>query len=543
MTFEFEGLRELPGLLAGRLPGAAIAGSLTDAELTRALAVIGDVRRALDGSAAVVAAEVARRSARDLGTGGLAQRRGHKDGTGLVEELTGVGRGEAAKLIRVGGLLETAEAVAPLGESPSVGGAEGVEGAGGRPGDTGGGAGRVGFVDAAPLQPERDLAVLSSLPGPWDAVIAVALRNHWLSAAQSDSLRSGLSAPRSPELAGAWRKAALELIHDCWSAEWNPEDVARASRRTRAALDGIAAQEEARGRYERRSLKRFVRASGLVHYDIDLDPESDARFYGPIRRLLSPRFGGPRFVAESDVAAANELERDPRTNEQLQADTLVELVDRAVSVGAKDLFTTGEPQVMVAVTRAELAKARDSDAAFRRHHAGDHSGCRGGGDADAGGSSVERCPGPDVGVAWIDGRDEPITALDALRMVCANGFTPALFDETGQAIDIGKDQRFFTRSQRRALAKRDGGCRYPRCDRPPEDCEAHHINPWAAHPTHRRSEVRDGVLLCRRHHKLIHDHGAHIARRGEHYWLNWPRRRAQLMPSKAGLQTQLSLAI
>ncbi|GAA4188068.1 hypothetical protein GCM10022288_14020 [Gryllotalpicola kribbensis] len=311
----------------------------------------------------------------------------------------------------------------------------------------------------------------------------------------------------------------------------------------RGSLDSALAATEAQKRYELRSFRRVVRASGMAHYDIDLDPESDARFYGPIRRLLSPRFGGPRFTKSDDIARAEELEHDARTNEQLQVDTLVDLVDRAVRHDNGDLFRSHEPQVMVAVTTGDLEKARETEAAVRRHLTGDHAACPGAAHTGAA-FRINRadCPGPDGGIAWIDGRDEPITAADALRMLCDRGYTPALFDETGHAIDIGKDQRYFTRKQRRAIAKRDGRCLYPGCDRPPEDCEYHHVNPWAAHPSHRKSEVRDGVLLCRRHHKLLHDFAARIERRGSEYWLYWPGKVAARLHSKSGVQVQLHLS-
>lgn len=403
MRFDLEALDELPGVLAGRLPGALDVGSLTDAELTGSLAAIGAVRRELDAATALIAATVARRSTRDLGTDGLAQRRGHKDGAGLVEELTGIGRAEAAKLIRVGGLLETAHAVAPV--PPENGGGEpGFES--GREVELGG-AGAPGTVDGpwAALTsppPPRDIAALAGLSGPWHTPIAVALRNRWLTAAQSDALRVALGTPPSgapyagpgdprgdavrgapgaaptAEAADRWREAAIELIDDCWTGKWSPEDLARAAKRMRAALDTCAAHEQAQQRYEMRCFKRAVRPSGMVHYDIDLDPESDARFYGPIKRLLSPRFGGPRFTAAPDRDAATRLEADPRTNEQLQVDTLVELIDRAVAADAKELFKTSEPQVMIAVTANDLAAGR-------------------------------------AGIAWIDGRDEPITALEIGR--------------------------------------------------------------------------------------------------------------------------------
>jgi hypothetical protein len=57
---------------------------------------------------------------------------------------------------------------------------------------------------------------------------------------------------------------------------------------------------------------------------------------------------------------------------------------------------------------------------------------------------------------------------------------------------------------RRALAKRDRGCRYPGCDRAPNRCQAHHVWAWEhGGPTN----LDNLVLLCRYHHKVVHRNG------------------------------------
>jgi hypothetical protein len=519
MESVLEQLQGLAATVAAQLPGASSLTALSAADEAEALRALARIRDAVAAPISLLASDIQRKSDRALGAEGLAQRRGFADGLGLIQDLTGAGRGEAAQFVRLGTIRESAQALAPhLPIEPVA---------------------PDGDVTSARLRVPavRSLDALVHLPGAWDAPIAVALAYDWLTPTQADALRSGLGTPRTDAMAPEWRQAALELISDTWSGHWAPEDLAKAAKKTRACLDGLAAQAEAAQRFEQRSFRRFVRQSGMVHYDIDLDPESDARVFGPIKRLLSPRFGGPRFTAEPDIRAADELAADPRSNEQLQVDTLVDLVDRGVRANENGLFRSLEPQVMVALTAAELRKAHDTARALAAHAAGDHTGC-----PDLVQPEGAACPGPDAGIAWIDGVDHPITALDAIRMICTGGFTPALFDETGRAIDLGKDQRYFTARQRRAMAKRDGGCLYPGCGRPPSDCEAHHINPWARSAANRRSEIRDGVLLCRRHHKLIHDHGAHIERRGAEYSLHWPGQTPRRLHPTSAVQLQLHRA-
>ena len=48
---------------------------------------------------------------------------------------------------------------------------------------------------------------------------------------------------------------------------------------------------------------------------------------------------------------------------------------------------------------------------------------------------------------------------------------------------------------------RDGGCRWPGCDRPPGWTQAHHIVEW---PDGGLTNLDNLVLLCLTHHHLIH---------------------------------------
>jgi hypothetical protein len=58
------------------------------------------------------------------------------------------------------------------------------------------------------------------------------------------------------------------------------------------------------------------------------------------------------------------------------------------------------------------------------------------------------------------------------------------------------------------------------CDRPPSWTEAHHIDHWEEH--HGRTDIDDGVLLCRFCHLLVHNRGWRITRTGGRYFLERP---------------------
>jgi len=89
-------------------------------------------------------------------------------------------------------------------------------------------------------------------------------------------------------------------------------------------------------------------------------------------------------------------------------------------------------------------------------------------------------------------------------LMCDLDVGPVILDALGVPLDLGRTERFFTRDQRRALARRDGGCVFPGCGALPHRCDAHHVVHWIDGGP---SDVAAGVLLCRRHHGVVHRTG------------------------------------
>jgi hypothetical protein len=90
------------------------------------------------------------------------------------------------------------------------------------------------------------------------------------------------------------------------------------------------------------------------------------------------------------------------------------------------------------------------------------------------------------------------------RLSCDADVRWILTRRSTEVLDVGRTTRRWTTGQRRALVVRDGGCRGPGCDRPPAWCDAHHVQWWSQDgPT----SLDNGLLLCRRHHRLVHDDG------------------------------------
>jgi hypothetical protein len=94
-----------------------------------------------------------------------------------------------------------------------------------------------------------------------------------------------------------------------------------------------------------------------------------------------------------------------------------------------------------------------------------------------------------------------VSVSEARRLACNAGLLPMVLGGQSKVLDLGMSQRLFDRYQRIALARRDGGCVFYTCDRPPAWSQAHHVVKWSAGgPT----DLANGALLCGFHHRLAH---------------------------------------
>ncbi len=81
-----------------------------------------------------------------------------------------------------------------------------------------------------------------------------------------------------------------------------------------------------------------------------------------------------------------------------------------------------------------------------------------------------------------------------------------------QPLDVGRAERLATSSMRKALLIRDRGCAAPGCLCPPGRLEAHHIVHWIDGGV---TAVDNLVLLCRRHHRFVHERGWQVSLNGD----------------------------
>ena len=322
---------------------------------------------------------------------------------------------------------------------------------------------------------------------PWHQPLRSALLAGGITQAQYTAIHRGLGEPPQrdgldPEAAAeAWRLAAERLVEE--AGDWSVEQLEKHARTLRDLLDEEGAQERLNARFAKRSYRVWHDAEGLLRASIVFDDEGGLWAESVFDAALRPRRGGPRFVSDDERQAAEELAADPRTPEQLAYDLFLDLFMAGARADAKDVFGARDPGVRLIVMKDAVTGETAHRDAFGRLVAVGHT--EDGGDA-APGSLIERA-------------------------LCLGGSIEVTVDTGGNPLDLGRLERLYSGRQRLTLAVRDGGCRWPGCDRPPSYCEAHHCNPWGEDG---ETNCDVGILLCRFHHLNLHNNGWRITREG-----------------------------
>jgi hypothetical protein len=78
-------------------------------------------------------------------------------------------------------------------------------------------------------------------------------------------------------------------------------------------------------------------------------------------------------------------------------------------------------------------------------------------------------------------------------------------------LSLGRKRRTVSPALRRALDARDRGCRFPGCVRT-RFVDAHHVRHWSRGG---ETNLENLVLLCRRHHRLVHERGYALGAAGD----------------------------
>jgi uncharacterized protein DUF222 len=227
-------------------------------------------------------------------------------------------------------------------------------------------------------------------------------------------------------------------------------------------VDAAGALAEANRAYQRRYLHLGEPVDGLVRLDGLLDAEGGATLRAAMQPFLKP------------------IKDDTRSFGQRCADALIELSRQ----GSGGKAPGPRPQLIIRATVDTLAGLPGAPA----------------GELEGGGT---------------------VPAETVQRYACDS----ALVRLTGRA-ELEQERNPATRtlppSTRRALESRDRHCVFPGCGRPPIWCDGHHLVWWTrGGPT----ALPNLALLCRRHHRMVHEEGWSLERRKDGEWAATPPRK------------------
>jgi hypothetical protein len=237
---------------------------------------------------------------------------------------------------------------------------------------------------------------------------------------------------------------------------------------------------------ERTQVRRFLQTSR----------EADGSLRG---RFLLPAGDAEAFLAVSEALARRQGLADSRTAGQRRADALVEVHEQALRHGELPEHGGHRPQVSYVLPAGWAARQADRVQCPTCTCCAEH---RVPSFADTVATSLPGHPGvPAEHACAVGAWTGPSTRAHIETVLCDARLSRVLLDSLGQVRGLESLTDTVTKTQRRALAARDGACAARGCTRPPAMCDAHHLVGLAHDGA---TALGNLVLLCRRHHVLWH---------------------------------------
>ena len=225
--------------------------------------------------------------------------------------------------------------------------------------------------------------------------------------------------------------------------------------RLRHALDPEGVAQEQRIAVEERRLQFSVWDDGSVLISGRLDPVGGAAVRTALEPLAQPMGEG-----------------DDRCLEHRQGDAIVELSLHSLDAGLVPQHASQRPHLQVTTTLETLQGLPGSPAADMEF-------------------------------------STPISSITVQRLACDGNIARVVFGPDSVVVDVGRAARVVSGAARRALNARDQHCRWPGCERTASWSAAHHVVHWTQGG---KTDLSNLLLLCHRHHWMVHEGGWKLAR-------------------------------
>ncbi len=238
-----------------------------------------------------------------------------------------------------------------------------------------------------------------------------------------------------------------DLVDACRGAD--PVDAREAVETWRRTFDGDSEHDAEERRHQRRSLTVKPVGDGMAQLT-----------------ALLPEVRMRQVVNSISQAAGKPCEHDQRTTAQRLADGLVQLT--------------------VAHAKGEVKGGREKPTILITIGAEAHAGHGEGAGYTAHGDGVP---------------------AHVVRMLAEDALLQRVLTIGTEILELGREVRYATEAQYRALVVRDGGCRWPGCRIPAGWCDIDHLLAWEDGG---RSDLDNLVMWCRHHHTEKHRPGVQV---------------------------------
>jgi hypothetical protein len=271
----------------------------------------------------------------------------------------------------------------------------------------------------------------------------------------------------------AFREAEPQLVQS--ARLHSTGDLQRVASYWRQAAERDHAHDPEDKLHARRRLHVSPTVFGMVRLDGDLDPEGGETLLTALRAVL-------------DAGSRSRGPEDDRSPAQRRADALVELCRQWLDSSERPVVGGERPHLTVTVPVEVLVEAS--------------------GDGSKAEPARERglVGAPDRGAGSMAEADHvgPVPVEVVRRLACDAQVRRVVLSGRSEPLDVGRRTPVVSPALRRAVIARDRHCRFGTCDRPASWCDVHHVVPWSeGGPT----AIANLILLCRRHHRLVHRPG------------------------------------
>ena len=295
---------------------------------------------------------------------------------------------------------------------------------------------------------------------------------------------------------------------------------------------------DARRAWQARSLRRTCHPDGMMSIYVELPREQGELVMKALEMAMAATAGDTADEAYQMYAAAVAAGQGDKVNDKagVAVDQTGDTADLAINAGqahaaagkdsvapaaGKAAANTKNKAGKKETTEQALAEYQQSNAFFARQADALVAVAREylsgtGGEKKTKSDNYQVVVHVDAAALQDKGGKSDLPVESVRRIACDADLVAVTSDAKGNLLNLGRKHRVVSPQLKRALLARDKCCTYPSCSHE-QFLEAHHVMHWADGG---ETSLDNAILLCNRHHRLLHEGGFTILKNfaGEWYF-------------------------